>query len=175
MWWGSASPHTFSLSSWNTHLWSQTIKGKLVCRRKHQCFKVTSNWVQRNKSEKDLTEYNMPNSHKKREKGSYLAGSTKRGKHFTGTAVQRQVAKREQAKYRWRQHEPENEKGPEDQNRLIRLIWDQAEQLKRGREREKPNWTSLERSLSWTERASQSSDQEQVNLLNSKSHRLKTF
>ena len=42
--------HTFNPLGWNTenlsaHLLSQTMKLKLVCKRKHPCLKVMSNWV----------------------------------------------------------------------------------------------------------------------------------
>ena len=70
----------------------------------------------------------MPNCLKKREEREATwgtVGTEDRGS-LTGTVVQRQDAEREN-RLDTRQNESENEKEPEDQNILPKLIWGQAE------------------------------------------------
>jgi hypothetical protein len=72
----------------------------------------------------------MPNSVKKREKSEATQESIamkekereREGGSSTGTIVQRQGAEREKARYSRRQNELENEKKPEDWNRLPTLV-----------------------------------------------------
>lgn len=61
-----------------------------------------------------------------------------------------------------KQNEPEDEKEPENQNRLPTLMWGQAEQFRRGWKRSQSESVSLQRSLkpkSWVGPASQRSEQ----------------
>jgi hypothetical protein len=118
-------------------------KVKLVCRKKHQCWKVTliewqTKWWIRERF--DRIGYAQL-SWEERRKGCCLREQCRggRGEKFYQDIIERQFAEREQARHRWRQNESENEKEPEDYNRLPELVWSQGEQFSQS-PREKPKW-----------------------------------
>ena len=169
--WCVAQPlaYTFNPYGWNTETpleytihpkqwrWSSFVKGNTHVWK--QCLiEWQKKWQIRERS--DRMGYAQL-SWEERE-GKLLKRAVQRGeegrRHFYWTVVQDSL-QRENQLDTGKENKPENEKEPEDENRLLKLVWGRKAQFRRSGE--EPDWISVERrfepeQLNWP--ASQSSE-----------------